>query len=209
LQKAHTTNLQTAASNLPTLSPAQLQKLKLLSLLPLLTTPTSLSYASLLTNLNLPSIPALETVVTSAIYAGLITAHLDPLHHTVAVTSVAPLRDLAPGSVPHLSATLEAWGERCDGVLKEIEERIEDVRRRAAEKSANERQRQAAFETEVAKVEDKDGGGGKGGKRAASTVLDGSGGADDNDDAMDIDEGRGMASRGSKRLGRVLGALRG
>jgi len=26
---------------------------------------------------------------------------------------------------------------------------------------------------------------------------------------MDIDEGRGMASRGSKRLGRVLGALRG
>lgn len=94
-------------------------------------------------------------------------------------------------------------------MLKEIEERIEEVRRKAAEKSTNEKQRQANFETEVAKIEDKDGGGGKGGKRAASTVLDGSGGADNHGDAMDIDEGRGIASRGSKRLGRVLGALRG
>jgi len=195
-----------ATPNLPSLSAAQLQKLKILSLLPLLTSPTTLSYASLLAALDIPTIPILEALVTTAIYANLVTAHLDPLHQCVAVTSVAPLRDLAPGSVPQLSATLEAWQVRCDEVLREIEDKIETVRREAKVRSATEKGREALFEAELMKLDEKDG---KGGKRAASSVLEGGFGADDGGDAMEVDEGRGQASRGTKRLGRVLGALRG
>lgn len=128
------------------------------------------------------------------------------------MTSIAPLRDLAPGSVPQLSATLEAWEERSDDVLEEIEMRIEAVRHAAKERSLNEKRRENIFEAEIAKVEDKDaGGGGKGGKRAASTVLEGGGAGDDHGDMMEVEESRGMAGRGTKRLGRMLGlgALRG
>lgn len=90
--------------------------------------------------------------------------------------------------------------------------RIEAVRHAAKERSLNEKRRENIFEAEIAKVEDKDaGGGGKGGKRAASTVLEGGGAGDDHGDMMEVEESRGMAGRGTKRLGRMLGlgALRG
>ena len=88
--------------NLPKLSAQQHQKLLLLSLLPLSRSHATLTYKHLLSALDLPTTRALEELITTAIYSGLITATLGPANSLVSVTSISPLRDLAPGSLPAL-----------------------------------------------------------------------------------------------------------
>ncbi|KAK0893897.1 hypothetical protein LTR57_023758, partial [Friedmanniomyces endolithicus] len=67
---------------------------------------------------------------------------------TVVITSVAPLRDLAPGSVADMIAELSAWSGRCDGVLADLEQEIAKVKasakRRHAREVKAEKQRAAA-----------------------------------------------------------------
>jgi COP9 signalosome complex subunit 7 len=133
-------------SDLPPLSPAQHQKLLLLSLLPLAHSHATLTYAALLSHLDLPSTHALEQLVTTAIYAGLITATLDPAHELVNVSAVAPLRDLAPGSVPQLKQTLQTWEARCDEAVKELEARVKAVRQEAVTREKEKRRREKAME---------------------------------------------------------------
>ncbi|KAG8629777.1 hypothetical protein KVT40_001396 [Elsinoe batatas] len=117
------------SSSLPPLSPQQTHKLRLLTLLSLAaTTPSasSLTYPSLVSSLGLSSPADLEALVTDAIYADLLTATLDPANQLVIVSAVAPLRDLAPGSVGSMIQELEAWSRRCEDVLREIGERVEE-----------------------------------------------------------------------------------
>ena len=72
--------------NLPALTPTQTHKLRQLSLLTLAspflsvqdTKTDLLTYTSLITSLGLSSAHELETLITSAIYAGLLTARLSP-----------------------------------------------------------------------------------------------------------------------------------
>ena len=95
-----------STSDLPPLNDNQTRKLKLLSLISLLSNPVNkeivsksdnLSYSFLQKALDIPDQSELEKLLTSALSSGLITGHLDPLHKIVAVTAVAPLRDLPPG----------------------------------------------------------------------------------------------------------------
>jgi COP9 signalosome complex subunit 7 len=180
-----------AHSNLPTLSAAQHQKLLLLSLLPLSRTHATLTYTHLQTALDLPTTRALEELITTAIYAGLLTATLDPAHSRVSVTSIAPLRDLAPGALPGLQDTLAQWEERCGGALRELEEKVERVKAEAVEREKLRRKKEHALEG----GEDK-----KRGSTAAGAGVGGGGAAGD-EDAMDIDQegGSGRVTRGSKR----------
>ncbi|KAJ9646333.1 hypothetical protein H2199_002382 [Coniosporium tulheliwenetii] len=175
------------------LSEPQQTKLRLLSLLPLASTPSRLTYDSLQTALSLPSARSLESLVTQAIYAGLVTCTLDPAHNSIAITSVAPLRDLAPGSIPALSATLEAWSARCEDALQALE----------AEKEAVE-----AAEREV----ERGGSGGGGGEKRAAGPGEEEGGEMDVDEVGGFGGGQGanQARRSTKRgpgvgFGRRLG----
>ncbi|KAL8814617.1 MAG: hypothetical protein Q9223_006170, partial [Gallowayella weberi] len=112
--------------NLPPLSEAQAHKLRQLSLLSLSTSPSTLTYTHLLTALSLPSIRALEDLVISTIYAGLIVATLNTQSQRVDVSSVSPLRDLHPSRISQLITTLDTWNGRCVSVLDDLENQIKD-----------------------------------------------------------------------------------
>ncbi|KAB5578278.1 PCI domain-containing protein [Coniochaeta sp. 2T2.1] len=124
--------------NLPPLSPAQSSKLRQLSLLSL-AKDRNLTYPSLLTSLNLSNPAELEDLVRKSIYAGLIKATLDPRGGLVHVHSVAPLRDVAPQSIPSLLSSLSAWATRCDSALSDLADRVGSVRA-AADARAKEKE---------------------------------------------------------------------
>ncbi|KAI1815533.1 PCI domain-containing protein [Poronia punctata] len=122
----------TSIPNLPPLSDAQGLKLRQLSLLTLAKNPHNLSYAALQKSLDLSDVRAVEDLVISATYAGLVDAQLDPRNGVVHISSVAPLRDLAPGSVPSMLNTLRTWSGRCTTTLDDLEAQIAGIKAEAA-----------------------------------------------------------------------------
>jgi COP9 signalosome complex subunit 7 len=167
---------------LPQLSPTQQHKLQLLTLLTLAanTTPnTPLTYTNLQSSLSLPSPLALERLVTDAIYADLLSATLNPAQGIVAISSVAALRDLNPGSVTRMMASLDTWSNTCDDVLKDLEAQMKSVME-AAERRSNE---EAVRAEQVRKAE-------ASGKKNEDTATA--------DDAMEVDDG-GQKAGGKKR----------
>ncbi|KAF7510090.1 hypothetical protein GJ744_007194 [Endocarpon pusillum] len=139
------------APNLPTLTPQQQHKLTLLTLLSLASEPHPLTYDYLTTALLLDSAAALEALITEAIYSGLITARLSPTSSppTVHITSVAPLRDLRPNSLPEILKVLQVWESRCSSVVGDIEAQIAGIRNNAAKRKAREMKRQEVVDTAV------------------------------------------------------------
>jgi len=143
---------------LPPLNDAQKRKLRQLSLLSLardskhatesnLTSPV-LGYSSLLVALGLSTPRELEDLVISTIYAGLIQAQLDPKHELVRISSVAPLRDVAPGqaatpngtdvgsAIGGLLSSLQTWAGRCEATLQHLEEQMSELRADADRRAA-------------------------------------------------------------------------
>lgn len=189
-----------ATPNLPRLSDAQSHKLRQLSFLTLSTSPDTLTYENLLSELSLPDIRALEDLVISNIYAGLLSAKLDTLAKRVDVSSVAPLRDLRPESVPEMVAVLDDWDKRCIGVLWEIEEQIKEVRTKAEELKARDMENERALER--AMEHDGKDKGKAAGKRGARDAADRESALGDGGDEMDVDEGAGRGRpRATKRGG--------
>ncbi len=125
-----------STANLPALNDAQTLKLRQLSLLTLARWKDNLTYAALAQQLGLHDAREVEATVISAIYADLISATLDPTHQSVLVSSVAPLRDLAPGSVQALLQALSLWSSRCEGTLEELQKQMEDLVHRAGLRAA-------------------------------------------------------------------------
>ncbi|KAL5345704.1 hypothetical protein ACLOAV_009458 [Pseudogymnoascus australis] len=117
-----------SAETLPPLSPVQVQKLRQLSLLTHARDPKNLAYARLTQLLGLNDARELEALVTSAIYAGLLNATLNPRDGLVAVSSVAPLRDVEPAQIPVLIGTLEEWAGRCSATLEGLEKQVASIR---------------------------------------------------------------------------------
>lgn len=192
----------TASDGLPALTDAQTLKLRLLSLMSIASERSStanLSYTSLCTRLDLQSTIDLEHLVTEAIYSNLVTGTLNPANQTVVITSVAPLRDLAPGSIGSMIGELEAWSTRCDGVLGDLEAEIAKVRSEAKKRHAREAKTDKQVKTVMDAAEKNAGGGGgnaggralRGGQKQTSTEAD--------DDAMEIDDG--MAGGKGKKGG--------
>ncbi|KAE8448566.1 hypothetical protein EG329_009447 [Mollisiaceae sp. DMI_Dod_QoI] len=204
--------------DLPSLNEAQILKLRQLSLLTLAKNQADLSYKSLLGHLGLETARELEDLVISAIYAGLLNATLDPYHQLVAVSSVAPLRDLQPNSIPQMLNTLNEWSTRCVSTLADLERQIASIKSEARRRHKEEEEWAAHVEKLIEakgdkneKGEDKNSGGGllagigrKLGAGAASKR--GSGGMDDDDDeAMEVDDddedGKGKGTRSAKKRG--------
>ena len=192
-----------ATPNLPTLSDAQTLKLRLLSLLTIAsskTTSADLTYSSLASRLGLSSPIDLEHLVTQAIYSNLLAATLNPAAQTVVITSVSPLRDLAPGSISAMTAELSAWSQRCDSVLSELEAEIARVRANAAKR----RKEEVRGEKQVKGVLEAEKGAGQGMLgRATRGALGSRGQDDDDDDEMEIDGG----PMGGKRKGGAGGTI--
>lgn len=125
--------------NLPALSLAQTQKLRQLSLLTLAQDRSNLSYDALQKALGLSSARQLEDLVITVIYAGLLHATLDPARQAVQVNSVAPLRDLAPGSIQNMIVALNNWSDKCTSTLGDLEAQIRNIRAAAATREKEKR----------------------------------------------------------------------
>jgi COP9 signalosome complex subunit 7 len=203
-----------ASSTLPTLSDAQTRKLRLLSLLtiaaekPSASTVTNLSYSSLCARLDLEHTRDLEQLVTTAIYENLLTATLNPAAQTVVITSVAPLRDLAPGSVGQLLGELSAWSGRCDSVLADLQAEISRIEAEAMKRAAREQRKEKQIKAANETGEKSSGaaGGTRSGKQLGSFKAEAQESADD-DDAMELDSSSGQNGRkkGAAGGGRFVG----
>lgn len=194
--------------SLPKLSENQALKLRQLTLLSLSTSHSTLTYSHLTYTLTLPSIRDLEDLVISSIYAGLLTAKLDPLAQRIDVSSVSPLRDLKPASIPHMTVTLNEWDSRCTSVLADLDAQMKEIKKVAAERSRKEAEHEKVYDRAVG--EDGLGsvskGGKAAGKRGVGEVGNGEGYEADHGEAMDIDEGMGR-TRSSKRGGGRFGGF--
>ncbi|KAG9237366.1 hypothetical protein BJ875DRAFT_160691 [Amylocarpus encephaloides] len=185
---------QSTTPALPTLNDAQLLKLRQLSFLSLAKNPADLSYSNLLSALGLGSPRELEDLVISAIYAGLLTATLDPYNQLIAISSVSPLRDLRPNSIPSMLSTLDTWSARCSSTLADLEAQMAALKTEAARRHKAEQEWSAEVEVlleKAGKDAEKNQGGGLGFGNLPSSQGMGVGmmGANDTDeDDMDIDD---------------------
>ncbi|KAH8679953.1 hypothetical protein BGZ60DRAFT_370170 [Tricladium varicosporioides] len=220
----------TATPGLPVLNDAQLLKLRQLSFLTLAKNPSNLSYSNLMTALGMSTPRELEDLVISAIYAGLVTATLDPYHQLVVVSSVSPLRDLQPNSIPAMISTLDEWSSRCSSTLLDLEKQIATIKASALRRQREEDEWNKEVEKLLEEKLEKEGGhhgglqgGGKGsvniggmlssmGRRlgggAASKRGMGAMGVDDGEegDSMEVDDEDedmtgGRSTRSAKKRG--------
>lgn len=181
---------------------------------------TNLSYSSLLGHLGLETTRELEDLVISAIYAGLVNATLDPYHQLVAVSSVAPLRDLQPNTIPQMLVTLNEWSNRCVSTLGDLERQIASIKAEAKRRHKEEEEWAAHVEklTETRvdgkgkekESEEKSFSGGISSGLFSRIPKLGAGAAskrsmDGDDEAMDIDDddddGERRGSRSAKKRG--------
>ncbi|KAL4933882.1 CSN complex subunit 7 [Aspergillus undulatus] len=140
--------------DLPPLNDQQARKLRLLTLLSLASSVKLLTYDTLMASLSLSAASELESLVTTAIYASLITARLSPATNppTVNVTAVAPLRDVKPASLPAMISTLTAWETRCGSVISDIEAEIVKIRAQSAQRRTKEHARAVVIEKTLAQM---------------------------------------------------------
>ncbi|KAJ9485530.1 hypothetical protein VN97_g7819 [Penicillium thymicola] len=208
--------------NLPELNTEQTLKLRLLSLLTLSTTIKPLTYNALMTALSTPTKAELESLVTKAIYASLITARLSPASNppSVNVTAVAPLRDVQPQSLPQMIANLSEWESRCGEVVSDLEAEIARVKSDAAKRAARAQAHNNALDEAVKRKKSTGKKGGRRGGRLGAGVGGSKRDADDideddgyfdtydgseNSSRMDIDETPGARAGNSRQPKRVLG----
>ncbi|KAJ4292656.1 hypothetical protein N0V90_009319 [Kalmusia sp. IMI 367209] len=121
-----------------------------------------------------PPHPAPRTTRHDSHLCGPHNRHPRPCPPVVAVTSVAPLRDLAPGSLPILQQTLSTWSQRCDSALQDLELRAAEVKKAAVDREKLRRKKERAMEVMMQLNEE------KGGKGARTGGLE--------EDLMDIDQ---------------------
>lgn len=196
-----------ADPDLPKLNDAQTLKLRQLSLLTLSRDKSQLTYPRLQTHLGLASARELEDVVISAVYAGVLAARLNPARQEVQVSSVAPLRDVAPPTIPSLVAVLQQWSARCDATLAELERNMATIRADAAVALERKREAESYVEAAVEAEEMEGAGGGSGGGSLSARAVRSARGRptprgapkrgmmevdadeeEDDDEAMDLDE---------------------
>lgn len=196
-----------ATPDLPTLTEPQSLKLRQLSLLSLASTSTPLTYTNLTTALDLPTPQSLETLITSSIYAGLLTARLSPnsTPPTVHITSVAPLRDLRPQSLPSMLSILRVWESRCQTTISDLEAQINGIRADAAKRATARKKKEDIVDHAVLSGDEnkgkKDagvaGGGGKGkGNVGIKRDLD----EQQEDDEYEVSSGDGALPMGVARM---------
>jgi len=132
--------------NLPALNDQQTLKLRQLSFLALAKHSADLTYTNVLQALGLETPRELEDLVITAIYAGLISGTLDPYRQLVCVSSVSPLRDLPPNTIPSMLSTLQEWSSRCVSTLADLERQIVAIKADAKRRHREEREWSAHVE---------------------------------------------------------------
>jgi len=108
------------SKKLPELGVAELQKLKLLSIVSLACHSKSLSYSALMSELDVSSVRDVEDLVIDAINAGLIDGALDQKGQAFHVT-FASGRDLGPNDVSSMISSLDSWLGASNEIVKTLQ----------------------------------------------------------------------------------------
>lgn len=114
-----------SATSLPDLTPAQLTKLRHLTIVSLAAKSNSkcIPYAELLKELDIPHLRALEDLIIEVIYADIIRGKLDQKNQHLEV-DYALGRDIRQEAVPEIISVLQDWCDGCEAVLSGIETQI-------------------------------------------------------------------------------------
>ncbi|KAI0791661.1 hypothetical protein C8Q75DRAFT_755167 [Abortiporus biennis] len=115
---------------LPPLNPAQVTKLKHLTLVSLAMERRILPYQQLLRLLDMPNIRELEDLIIDAIYQDVIRGKLDQKEQQFAVEYTMG-RDLEPGKVETLLAALQNWASTTAAVLATLDEKLVSLSQQA------------------------------------------------------------------------------
>jgi len=113
-----------AQPDLPKLDPAQLTKLRQLSIVEYAAKNKELPYSQLMKDLDVLNVRELEDLIIDSVYIGLIQGKLDQRKRTFEVQSVIG-RDLGPSDVDNMINTLGSWLNSSDSNLKILEKKIE------------------------------------------------------------------------------------
>jgi COP9 signalosome complex subunit 7 len=153
-------------ASFPPLSPAQIDKLRRLTLVSLASEshvpppqctflcrailPThlqDLDYAELMKTLDINNTRDLEDLCINTIYASLLQGKLSPQTQQFRITSCTS-RDLNPATLDYgaMIDTLSAWSSQCDLVLTEITARIRDVKSESLARKTGEEEYDKAVE---------------------------------------------------------------
>jgi len=123
---------------LPALNPAQMTKLKHLTLVSLAMESRILPYSQLLQELQMPTIRELEDLIIDAIYLDVIRGKLDQKEQQLEVEYTMG-RDLEPGKIEDLLVSLRNWASTTSAVLVTLDQRLAALANEAAAaKVANE-----------------------------------------------------------------------
>jgi len=115
-----------ARSDLPKLEPAQLTKLKQLSIVEYASKSKELSYSMLMSMLDINNVRELEDLIIDAVYAGLCSGKLDQRRRSFLVRSVIG-RDLGPNEVESMANTLSSWLQSSESLLKTLEKKSDQA----------------------------------------------------------------------------------
>jgi len=111
-----------ANPDLPKLSPKQLTKLKMLSIVEYAAKAKSLLYDDLMKILDVPNVRELEDMIIECITLGLITGKLDHRKRALEVQSVAG-RDLGPNEVESMQKAFSSWLGASEALVKQLEQK--------------------------------------------------------------------------------------
>lgn len=112
-----------ASSSLPSLSPAQLAKLRHLTIVSLATKNKCIPYSVLLEELDMQNLRTLEDLIIEVIYADIVHGKLDQKNQQLEV-DYALGRDIRPEAVPEIVSVLQDWCTGCEAMLQSIETQI-------------------------------------------------------------------------------------
>lgn len=108
---------------LPELTPAQLTKLRQLTIVSLATKTKHIPYSVLLQELDIQNLRTLEDLIIEVIYADIIHGKLDQKNQRLEV-DYAIGRDIRSEAVPEIINVLQEWCNGCETVLLSIEQQI-------------------------------------------------------------------------------------
>ncbi|XP_074654528.1 COP9 signalosome complex subunit 7b-like isoform X2 [Tubulanus polymorphus] len=109
--------------NLPQLNPAQMKKLRHLTIVSLATKSKCIPYPVLLQELDLKNLRELEDLIIEVIYADIVHGKLDQKNQQLEV-DFALGRDIRPESMKEIVTVLQDWCDSCDSVIHNIEAQI-------------------------------------------------------------------------------------
>ncbi|KAJ4460136.1 putative COP9 signalosome complex subunit 7b [Paratrimastix pyriformis] len=116
----------TNRANYPSLTPPQIAKLQMLTLVDLANKQKTILYSALTRELGIDSVRQIEDMIIECTYKGLIRGKIDQRNQRLTI-QFAIGRDVRPAQLPPMIATLQSWVHASEEFLKKIEEQLKSV----------------------------------------------------------------------------------